>query len=501
MNMRVVPFYLPQFHRVPENDKWWGEGYTDWVATKNARPLYEGHYQPHVPMNGKYYDLLDKSTMEWQASLMKKYGIDGICMYHYWFENGKKILEKPAENLLQWKDIDMPYCFYWDNRTWSKSWSAAKDASSWLEGGEDENNDGILIQQKYGFYDQWREHFNYLLPFFRDERYIKIDGRPVFLIFYPWTIYCLEEMVAYWRTLAKQSGIPEPFIIGNQYYFVREKAKYLDGHIYHAPMYNMQQSSSYIPEHEGLKIMNAHEIWDSLLAKEDIQKGIFYSGFLGYDDTPRRGKKGTVIERIDAQDFLENMKKLFAKNYVAGSDIVFFNAWNEWGEGMHLEPDQRDELKYLENISLAKKEFLSYCPEYQDFSDVDHRITSGKSSSDKFEKYLTLLDIWMELRERKISIKQYFEKYHLKKVLLYGYGIFARHLMQELGEDDIRLRGIIDREKEKIVCKYPVYAPNEKLPEHDVIVITSWYYLSEILREFPNEKMVSIKTILQELYD
>lgn len=500
--MRVIPFYLPQFHRVPENDKWWGEGFTDWVSAKNAKPLFEGHYQPHIPLNDNYYDLMDRSTMEWQAALMKKYDIDGVCMYHYWFEDGRKILEKPAENLFQWKSIDMPYCFYWDNRTWAKSWSGEKEANIWTNGGkEDEICDGILIKQKYGFYDQWREHFYYLLPFFKDERYIKINGRPVFLIFFPWTIYCMEEMISYWKELAKKEMIAEPFIIGNRSYLVRDKEGCLDGSLYHAPMYNMQMNGKYLLKSEDVKQIDKQEIWESLLTKDDVEKGVFYSGFIGYDDTPRRGRKGTVIENIDVDNFKENMKKLLAKNSAAGSDIVFFNAWNEWGEGMHLEPDQRDQLKYLESIPLVKKGYELYCSEYQQIFEVNVKGTEEKCDTDKFEKYLNLLDVWMELRERKSSIKQYFEKYHLYNILIYGYGIFAKHLIQEIGEDNIRIMGIIDQKKSDISCNYPMYYPHEKLPEHDVIVVTSWYYLSEIMREFPDEKVISIKSILMELYE
>ena len=121
--LRALAMYLPQFHRVPENDAWWGEGFTEWTAVKKAVPLFEGHEQPRTPLNSNYYDLMDKGTMEWQADLAKKYGIDGFCFYHYWFRDGRRILEKPAENLLQWKDIDMPFCFCWDPVSWARTWT------------------------------------------------------------------------------------------------------------------------------------------------------------------------------------------------------------------------------------------------------------------------------------------------------------------------------------------------------------------------------------------
>lgn len=119
--VKVISMYLLQFHKVKENDEWWGEGFTEWTAARQALPLFDGHYQPHVPLNANYYDLLDKGTMQWQADLMKKYGIDGQCIYHYWFKDGRQILEKPVENLLRWTDIEMSFCFCWANESWART--------------------------------------------------------------------------------------------------------------------------------------------------------------------------------------------------------------------------------------------------------------------------------------------------------------------------------------------------------------------------------------------
>lgn len=130
MSMRVIAMYLPQFHRVKENDIWWGEGFTEWTSVRSAERLFPGHEQPHVPLHGNYYDLLQPETMRWQAELMKRFGVDGMCFYHYYFKDGRKILEKPAENLLQWKDIDMPFCFSWANESWVRSWSRLSKVSA-----------------------------------------------------------------------------------------------------------------------------------------------------------------------------------------------------------------------------------------------------------------------------------------------------------------------------------------------------------------------------------
>lgn len=171
--MKVVALYLPQFHKVPENEAWWGKDFTDWVSTKNGFPVYKDHYQPHIPLNKNYYDLLDKNTMQWQSELMRKYQIDGFCFYHYWFNDDKQMLEKPAQNLLKWDDIDMPFCFCWANMSWARSWAKMKDADFWINEDEittAEYGKALLIEQTYGEKANWEKHFNYLLKFFMDSR-------------------------------------------------------------------------------------------------------------------------------------------------------------------------------------------------------------------------------------------------------------------------------------------------------------------------------------------
>lgn len=168
MQPKVIAFYLPQFHRIPENDKWWGKGFTDWVSSKNARPLFPGHNQPRIPAHENYYNLLDKETICWQAELARKAGVYGFCIYHYWFGNHKQLLEKPAENLLQWKDIDINYCFSWVNESWIYSWSKYK-GGAWLYTNVKGNAEarGLLVKQEYGDENEWKRHFEYLLPFLK----------------------------------------------------------------------------------------------------------------------------------------------------------------------------------------------------------------------------------------------------------------------------------------------------------------------------------------------
>jgi len=190
--MKIIAFYLPQFHNIPENDEWWGDGFTEWTNVKGAKPIYRGQQQPKVPLNKNYYNLLDDNVKIWQARLAKKYGIYGFCYYHYWF-NGKMLLQKPMEQMLKNSCVDIPFCICWANEPWTKAWVA-----------EDRK---VLIPQKYGERKEWKEHFEYLVPFFKDQRYIRIDDKPVIIIYRPKVISCVREMMQYWKELAVESGL------------------------------------------------------------------------------------------------------------------------------------------------------------------------------------------------------------------------------------------------------------------------------------------------------
>lgn len=164
---KTIAIYLPQFHEVEENNRWWGQGFTDWVTVKNALSLFQGHRQPRVPLDQNYYDLLQHDTMKHQAEMAAKYKVSGFCFYHYWFKDGRRILEKPAENLLRWTDIDMPFCFSWANQTWARTWTNVSNSNAWIDVDFEnrESGDDILLRQSYGGKKDWKEHFEYLLPF------------------------------------------------------------------------------------------------------------------------------------------------------------------------------------------------------------------------------------------------------------------------------------------------------------------------------------------------
>lgn len=226
---KVFAAYLPQFHETEENNLFWGKGFTDWEAVKKAVPQYIGHKQPVLPQNKYFYDLSDYKVIENQAKLAKKYGIDGFSIYHYWFENGKQVLQKPAELLLEHREIDITYFFSWDNSSWIRSWSNIK-GNPWapaFDQGKEKQDSPYLLKLEYGDEIEWRKHFYYLLPFFRDERYVKIEGKPVFLFFSSKNSSTLKQMERCWKQLAVENGL-------NGLYLIAKKSPFVDRHIFDA---------------------------------------------------------------------------------------------------------------------------------------------------------------------------------------------------------------------------------------------------------------------------
>ena len=208
-SIKVVAMYFPQLHAIPENDQWWGKGFTDWINVKKATPLFKGHYQPRIPLNENYYDQSQLDTLRWQVEMAKKHGIYGFCHYHYWFD-GKQLLETPTNLMLDNKDIDMPFCLSWANETWSKRWD-----------GLDHH---ILIKQTHPPAEKnWSKHFDYLIRAWTDERAIKIDGKPVFIIYRPHRIDNIDEMLAFWQKKAIERGLTGIYFIFQKQYELPDK--------------------------------------------------------------------------------------------------------------------------------------------------------------------------------------------------------------------------------------------------------------------------------------
>lgn len=351
--MKVIAYYLPQFHEVEENNNWWGEGFTEWTNVKNAKPLFVGHNQPIEPLNG-YYDLLNENVVKWQARLAEKYGIYGFCYYHYWFE-GRKILEKPAENLLQNSTINKRFCFCWANHSWRKTWNGTME---------------MLIEQGYGSEVEWSDHFNYLKDFFQDERYIKIDNMPVFMIFKPEEIPFLDERIRYYDERCKQLGFNGIYVIESIDTNGKNSVSlYSKGIVLREPsislvedtyMYKVKRKVKRLCQNLRLKKIEIYN-YDRIIRKSisiaenfNSDKDIFLGSFTGWDSTPRHKENGYIIDGYTKEAFTYYIKELQRIVSERGlGEFVFLNAWNEWAEGMYLEPDKHLKHQRLDAIKEA----------------------------------------------------------------------------------------------------------------------------------------------------
>lgn len=507
--MKSIVMYLPQYHRVRENDEWWGEGFTDWTAVRAAEKLFQGHYQPHEPLDDNYYDLTDRSTLQWQSELADKYGIDGFCFYHYYFKDGKKILEKPAENLLKWTDINMPFCFCWANETWARTWTKINRGNAWAEKFEravqGEEDSGILLEQRYGREKEWEDHFKYLLPFFQDRRYVRLNNHPVFLITKPSDIDCLGEMIFHWKKMAHDYGLEDIYVIGLN---IEQRKVGLDAVLFHGP--GRYLSWENVKTINGVKSFAYEDVWKSAVTMKAVGHYKTYFGAIqNYDDTPRRGRNGVVLCGATPEIFRKYLYLLAEKNANAGNEFLFINAWNEWGEGNHLEPDKRDGYAYLESVrdvmDGVNSEINESAPVWKEEDLLCLQQISEKHQNvveSKYEMYFYLFDAWMSLRERNISLDQYLLGYGYKNIAIYGAGIFARHLMNELRESEVQVAYIIDRDKK---AKYPgmtIKSLDQHLPEVDAVIVTVVYEFDSIWQEIKDQvncAILSLAEIIKEL--
>lgn len=352
--IKIIAFHLPQYHTFPENDEWWGKGFTEWVNVRKAKPLFEGHNQPRVPLNNDYYNMLDISTLERQAEQSKKYGIYGFCYYHYWF-NGKKLLEKPVELLLEHNEINQRYCLCWANEPWTRSW--------------DGDTGVVLMPQEYGGKDEWEEHFEYLLPFFRDERYIRVDNKPLFVIYRTNSIYCCNEMLAYFHKRALEEGLNGLFVLEEKNSFQPERASVLtQGAIEFEPLYTLKYGRSLWQkitqriwsdclnklDKTSMRYYDYRKTWKNLAKRTyKTDSDIYQCAFVDWDNTARRGENGIVFRKSSPEVFEQGFKSLVVAAKKKDKKLVFVNAWNEWAEGCYLEPDEKNEFRYLEALQNA----------------------------------------------------------------------------------------------------------------------------------------------------
>lgn len=345
--VQAIAMYLPQFHRIPENDRWWGEGFTEWTNVRRGKPMFEGHYQPHVPHpDVGYYDLTEEGVLERQAAMARRYGIHGFCFYYYWF-NGRRVLEKPLDVMLRSGKPDFPFCFCWANENWTRRWD-----------GKDHD---ILLAQEYSPENDVR-FITELLPALRDPRYIRIEGRPLLVVYRPGLLTDPAATAKRWRIACREQGLGEIHLAAVHSFDKRNPTEYgFDSAIQFPPLQipakNLvgTQTLRTDPSFVG-GVLDYREAVRHTLREEPKNYTLFRGVMPGWDNTARRMEKSTLWVNSSPEQYgrwLEAAVQQTRLELPPGKRFIFINAWNEWAEGAHLEPDVQHEYAFLEETARA----------------------------------------------------------------------------------------------------------------------------------------------------
>lgn len=371
---RVIAYYLPQYHPIPENDKWWGKGFTEWTNVAKAKPLFKGHYQPKVPADLGFYDLRLPEIREEQAKLAKQAGIEGFCYWHYWFSHDKKLLERPFNEVLQSGKPDFPFCLGWANHSWTnKTWDV----------GNKKQEESLLMEMIYNK-EEYVMHFYEVLPAFKDQRYIRVDGNPLFVIFDPDGLP--DEFIPCWRELAKENGIPDIHFVGimsnlsgfryknnqKEYYMVSPTESAASRYqrviekgfnavnsrgVFRAELSVNGRFFKYKSELLRrvfgitlLKRFDYREIIKYLFVPEDCWDNVYPTLLPNWDRSARSGKKAVIYENSTPENFEKHLLQALdiIKNKPEEQRFLFLQSWNEWAEGNYVEPDLKFGHGYLE---------------------------------------------------------------------------------------------------------------------------------------------------------
>lgn len=354
MSARLIAFYLPQFHPIPENDHWWGKGFTEWTNVVRGRPLFRGHYQPHLPADLGFYDLRLHDARQAQAQLAATHGIEGFCYWHYWF-NGRRLLERPFNDVLASGEPKLPFCLAWANETWSRRWLGEETS--------------ILMKQTYSPGDDLA-HVRWLLTAFSDTRYIRVASRPLFLVYRPHDLPDPKRTTDVFRAESVRQGLPEPYLLGVDAHCPGVDCRTLgfDSTLVFEPQLGAlpefrSDHASFTKLRRNIvrRILSSRlKIYDyaasrNLMMHRVRDFPVHPSVFVGWDNTPRRGQNGIVIVSSTPETFATALRGVLDSVVSKPPDqrLVFVNAWNEWAEGNHLEPDQRYGLAYLNAITTV----------------------------------------------------------------------------------------------------------------------------------------------------
>lgn len=357
MKPKIIAFHLPQYHPFPENDEWWGKGFTEWTNVGKAKPLFKGHYQPKVPADLGYYDLRLPEVRELQAEYARRAGIEGFCFYHYWFGN-KELMQKPFDEIVRLKQPDFPFCLCWANESWHNKF--------WNHDGKIEKK--LLIEQKYLGKEDNEKHFYRLLDAFNDTRYIKHEGKLIFVIYNPLSFKDVSEYMDQWNDLARKNGLNSFFFIG--YCTKRENIEPILNLGFDAVNFNrlaytrpLEGSLNEILEKIRIKVFHrpliisynkAVEVLDGI---EDEDEKIIPSLVPNWDHTPRSGYAGYLLNNSTPSLFSKHISRVLKHVDKKQNKLVFLKSWNEWGEGNYMEPDLIFGCQYIDAL---KKELTKY---------------------------------------------------------------------------------------------------------------------------------------------
>ena len=373
---RIIALYLPQFHPIPENDQWWGKGFTEWTNVAQARPVFKGHYQPRIPADLGFYDLRLPEVREQQAALAREAGIEAFCYYHYWF-GGKQLLERPFNEVVQSGKPDFPFCICWANHTWS--------SATWTSKG---NRSSVLMEQTYGGEEEDTAHFMTLLPAFRDSRYLTIDGKLVFCIYDAWHFEKVQSFMQTWRRLAEKHKLPE-------FYFIAMTSNTLSFDIHSPKPYSRKmpdlESSRDIYEtllamgfdavnsfgkrrgemltkgltrnllnrlleithmNIGVNSYDYAKTVANFFAPEDTWENVFPTIMPQWDRTARNANREGIYTNATPELFAQHIQKALEviHNKKDEHKVLFLKSWNEWAEGNYVEPDLRYGHQWLDAI-------------------------------------------------------------------------------------------------------------------------------------------------------
>lgn len=362
----VVALYLPQYYETEYNNKWWEKGYTEWTALRRAKQLYNGHNQPRVPLNHNYYDLSVRDNIKWQMDLAKEYGVDGFAIYQY-YSCGNKLLEVPTEIIRDDTTLDLPFYLYWANESWKKAWFGQDNTVVW--------------EQKYGTEKDWRKQFEYCIPYFKDDRYIKIDGKPVYAIYNPWALPDGDRFIDLWNKWAQENGFSGIYFVKNIGSHDKDTLGKYSAKITREPNYTFAHDERLfekiyrvgttriidilnkkvlIRRGKGIvQLKRSYDVmWEKILNRDNQDEHTILGCFCDWDNSPRKSYNSIILQGASPMKFRKYFARLLEKAEQIHSPMVVINAWNEWAEGAYLEPDEKHGYGYLEAIRAAKDKIL-----------------------------------------------------------------------------------------------------------------------------------------------